>query len=308
LGKKVTVLCGGSGSSKFASAISSYATDAVEPKFIANVADNFWWNGLLVCPDVDIITYALSGILEKEKGWGVHGDSFVNIESLSVLRKSEEWFSLGDRDLATCLKRTQLYKAGWSLSSITQDISSKLGAKNTVVPATDDFVQTFVRTQEGDLHLQEYWVKNRGQLKALGVKYQGIESATPSEQLMNAGDQPVLVCPANPVTSILPTVQLKRVSDGLKKAKVIAISPFVGEKPFSGPAGDLMHSIGVEANSRGVAVLYSNFLKIILLDNAEDPEVTNSINDMGIEAIRTVTRVQSEEDKKRMAEELTSLF
>lgn len=303
--KKIGVLCGGSGSSKFASAIANYG-DELSPGFIANVGDNFWYHGLLVCPDVDIITYSLSGLLETSKGWGIRNDSLGAKELLSGVSDSSEWFSLGDRDLGICLRRTELFLKGWTLSSITREICSKLGVRHKVVPATDDSLQTFVRTYEGVLHLQEYWVKNSGDLEALGVAYVGASKAKPNEECLHLLGENTIICPANPVTSILPTLSLNGLVSRLSKSRVIAVSPFVGQKPFSGPAAKLMRAIGTESNSLGVAKLYSKFLKIFYLEKSENRQIITSIKDIGIECILTNTRIDSEGDKKRMVKELVA--
>lgn len=304
--QNATVICGGSGSSKFATAISKYACDELNPTFITNVGDNFWWHGLLVCPDVDIITYALSETLDSTKGWGVKDDSWNAKESLAKSADSPEWFNLGDRDLALCLKRTELYIKGWSLSSITREIAARLGAKDQIVPASDDRVQTFIRTAEGNLHLQEFWVKNKGNIEPFRVSYEGIKVATATKSFLEACKNPVIICPANPITSILPSVDLQGIKTRLRKTKVVAISPFVGQQAFSGPAASLMHAAGFEASSSGVANLYSDFLRILILDSNEDLAVTQAVKDLGIEAIRSRIMVRSEEDKRRIAKELAS--
>lgn len=278
----------------------------MEPRFIANVGDNFWHRGLYVCPDIDIITYTLSGVLDTSRGWGVAGDTFVGKESLSKISETPEWFSLGDRDRVLCERRTELISKGWGLSAITNELCSRLGVSTQVIPATDDPVQMFVRTAEGNLHLQEFWVKNTGKLQALGVMYVGIENARPTSGCLEACQDPVIICPANPVSSILPALKLRGVRSRLSKSRVIAISPFVGEKPFSGPAANLMKALDVEASSRGVAKLYSGFLKVMFLDRNEDPNMVTSVRDLGIECIVTNTKIESESDKMAITKELIS--
>ena len=304
--KRFSVICGGSGSSKFASALSEFSEESGDLKFIANVGDNFWHHGLYVCPDIDIIAYSLSNLLDVDKGWGVKGDVHEVRQVLSRISRIPEWFGLGDRDLAVSLKRTELYRKGWSLSSITREICFRLGVKGDLIPATDDPLQTFIRTAEGNLHLQEFWVKNAGKLDVTEVQYQGIEKARPTTRFLEACSEPVIVCPANPVTSILPTLGLRGVKSRLKKTRVVAVSPFVGEKPFSGPAATLLRAGGIETNSRGVAKLYSGFLKALFLDKNEDPSIVQSIREMGIECIITNTRISSESDKAAIAMELVA--
>jgi LPPG:FO 2-phospho-L-lactate transferase len=300
----VGVFCGGSGSSKFVSALANYGSEALEPKFIVNVGDNFWYHELYVCPDVDITTYCLSGLLDSSKGWGIVEDGFKSKASLSRFSSSGEWFSLGDLDFGVCLKRTELCKKGWTLSSITKKISLTLGAKYPVIPSTDDPVQTFVRCPIGEIHLQEFWVKNGGNLKVYDVIYRGIQKARPTSEFLDACRSTMIFCPANPVTSILPTLKLKGVWPRLAKLKVVAISPFTGDKPFSGPASGLMRALGLEATSLGVAKLYSDFLKIFFVNIDEPAEIVRAITDLGIECVKTKTKIETKEDYKAIAMEL----
>jgi LPPG:FO 2-phospho-L-lactate transferase len=304
--KQIGVFCGGSGSSKFVSAIATYANQEVDPKFVANVGDNFWYRGLYVCPDIDIATYTLSGMLDFTKGWGITDDAFLGNNALSRSVGSPEWFSLGDKDLGLCLRRTELLRKGWTLGSITRELGSKLGARYPVIPATDDSVQTYLRTAEGNLHLQEFWVKHSGRLEPVGVQYVGAQKAKPAKEIQEISKNPIIICPANPVTSILPTLNLKGIGSHLSKTRVIAISPFVGDRPFSGPAARLMRALHLEPNSVGVAKLYADFLKLFFLDQNETPEIISSIRGMGIECILTNTRIDTETDKKEIAKELTS--
>jgi LPPG:FO 2-phospho-L-lactate transferase len=306
LRKQIGVFCGGSGSSKFVSAIASYADQDVDPKFVANVGDNFWYHGLYICPDIDILTYTLSRMLDSTKGWGITDDRFLGKDALSKSVGSPEWFSLGDRDLGICLRRTELLRKGWTLGSITRELGSKLGIRYPVIPATDDSVQTYVRSTEGNLHLQEFWVKRSGKLEPVDVQYAGVEKAKPADELHEISQNSIIICPANPVTSVLPTLTLKGIRSGLSKTKVLAISPFVGDRPFSGPAAGLMRAVHMEPNSLGVAKLYADFLKIFFLDQNETPEIISAIRGMGIECILTNTRIDSEIDKKMIAKELVS--
>ncbi len=150
-----------------------------------------------------------------------------------------------------------MQRDGVSARSHTKSVST--WSKKSLTPATDDPVQTFVRTVEGNLHLQEFWVKNSGKLDALGVQYVGIKEAKPTQEFLEAGKSSVIICPANPVSSIMPSIKLRGIISRLKKSRVVAISPFVGDKPFSGPAANLMKALNMGANSRGVAKLLLGF-------------------------------------------------
>ncbi|MDA4131220.1 MAG: 2-phospho-L-lactate transferase CofD family protein, partial [Thaumarchaeota archaeon] len=261
---KLGVICGGSGSSKLAGAVARYPPelDREKIRFVANVADNFWYHGLFVCPDVDIVTFALSNLLDQSKGWGLQTDTLVSRRQISDLGISEEWFSLGDKDFAFSIKRAELLKKGWTLSSVTNYFCKAVKTAFSVVPATDDFLQSFIRTAQGLMHLQEYWVKKRAGLEPLGINYVGLSTAILTTTAAEACSNNVLICPGNPMTSILPIVNLRGFRKKLSCSKVIGISPFLGDKPFSGPAARLMKAEKIEPNSFGVAKLYSDFLKI----------------------------------------------
>ncbi|MGI0085317.1 MAG: 2-phospho-L-lactate transferase, partial [Nitrososphaerales archaeon] len=264
------VITGGSGSSKFVTALHRYSEEnGYEFGFICNVGDNFWFHSLYVCPDIDIITYALCGKLDERKGWGIKGDSKKFIGMLASLGY-KSWFDLGDEDLALSVIRTELIRRGFRLSQITKRIAKSLRIRPSLIPATDDNVQTYMQTSVGKIHLQEFWVKMKGRPKVLGVDYKGAKTAIPNPEAMRLLSKNVIILPANPITSILPTLALRGVRKKLRHSNVVAISPFIGKTIFSGPAVKLMRALRLEPSSYGVASLYSDFLKVFLVDNDED--------------------------------------
>jgi LPPG:FO 2-phospho-L-lactate transferase len=309
-GRNFAILCGGSGSSKFVSALTLYLeTSSFRPIFIANVADNFWHYGLYICPDVDILTYCLAGILDDKKGWGLKKDTYKFLSAYKSLHREAAWFNLGDTDLALCLRRTELILQGWKLSEITDHFCNLFQIRHPIIPASDDDVQTFVKTRNGFMHLQEFWVKNKGKPKVFAIEHRGSRKAKPARNVIRAITDRVLILPANPVSSILPTIKLSQVKESLGKAsKVIAISPFVSNRPFSGPAAKFMMALDLERSSFGVAKLYSEFLKIFLVDSNERAETVEKIRDLGIECIKTNIRIESAREKKRIASEIASLL
>ena len=308
--RNLGIICGGSGSSKFVTALTSYLhASSFTPMFVANVADNFWHYGLYICPDVDILMYALAGLLDQEKGWGIKNDTSNFLRSYSLFNHGEAWFNLGDGDLALSLRRTELINQGWKLARITEHFRQFFQIKEAIIPATDDDVQTFIKTPNGKMHLQEFWVKNKGIPDVLGIEHKGCSRARASEKLLDAISDRALILPANPVSSILPTIRLKGVNETLRKARVvIAISPFVGGKPFSGPAAKFMRALGTDQSSFGVAKLYSDFLKILLVDSIEEKEIIQNVRDLGIECVKTNIRISSLKDKKRIVSEISQLL
>jgi LPPG:FO 2-phospho-L-lactate transferase len=308
--RNLAIICGGSGSSKFVSALTSFSDSSLfRPFFIANVADNFWHYGLYICPDVDILMYCLAGRLDVKKGWGIKGDTSNFLRAYSSLYPREAWFNLGDADLALSLRRTELISQGWKLTRITEYFCKIFQIKFAVIPATDDNVQTFIKTRNGTMHLQEFWAKNKGKPTVLEIEPRGASKAKPAKNLLRVPMDRVLILPANPVSSILPTIKLRGMKDKLRKARtVIAISPFLGNEPFSGPAAKFMHALGFEPSSFGVAKLYSDFLKILLVDSTERTSVVEKVRNLGIECIRTNIRMMSPRDKKRIASEISNLL
>ena len=296
---RVVALAGGTGSAKLLRGLSRLPIDL---KVLANVGDNIWIYGVYVCPDIDIATYTLAGI-SGPRGWGIAGDTFEALRGLSLLGE-ETWFRLGDRDLAVCLARTEMLRRGKSLTEATRCISKSLGVESPILPVTDDHVETRIKTPAGELHLQEFWVRERGRPRAIGIRYDGTHGARPTREVeaaMRAADR-VVVCPANPVTSIGPTLavtgfrRLFRETD----ARVVALSPMEGTAPYSGPAGKLLRATGSTSDSFGVAKLYSDFADCIVISEA-DAAQGEKIRALGMECVTNSTRMMGATDELRLA-------
>jgi LPPG:FO 2-phospho-L-lactate transferase len=308
-GKKVGVIGGGSGSSKFLPAIGSiFPRKQINPVFIANVGDNFWRFGLYICPDLDIATFSLAGILETRRGWGIFGDSYNFLKEYSKLSGGNEWFNIGDRDIAVSAFRTAHLRSGLKLSEVTRKICDCYNTGHKIIPASNDEVQTFVKTSEGRMHLQDFWVRLKGEPEVKGVSFDGIDAASPSEDVLDAIKERAIILPANPVSSILPTISLRGVEETLARSRVIAISPFVGKEVFSGPAPKFMTALGHEPSSYGVAKLYSRFVKYFVVHNTEPAESVHRITDLGIECISTDVRITSASDGERIVRKIVELL
>ena len=281
---KVTALAGGTGSAKLLRGLVAAGADLT---VVANVGDNFWIHGLYVCPDVDIAVYSLAGIADASRGLGIDGDTFAMLGQLRTLG-GEAWFSLGDRDLAVHLFRTNLMRAGASLTEITDKVRARLGVLQAVLPATDGSLETHILTEEGKMHLQEFWVKKRGDPRVLGVSYDGAEGCKATARVLKAvadADR-IVLCPANPVTSIGPILSIPGVRTALKAARgrVVGVSPMRGSSPFSGPAGKLLQGTGVRADAAGVVGMYADFLDAILVDGTDAP-VADEVLRLGVELV-----------------------
>lgn len=296
----VVVLAGGTGSAKLLRGLARIAPDLT---VVANVGDNFWFHGLYVCPDVDVAMYTLAGLSDRKKGWGIDGDTFNVLRQLSKLGL-ETWFKLGDIDMATSLLRTQLLARGKSLTEVTKRISEAFGLHNPVLPATDSAEETRLITKSGSLHLQEYWVRDHGRPRVFRVHYKGARSASPTKAVKRAlaGADKVILCPANPITSVGPILAIngmrKLLSDS--KAEVVALSPMVGSGPFSGPAGRLMKQLGLEPDSLGVASLYADLVHRFVIDRS-DASQKPAIERLGMVCEVTSTLMRNGSDEERIA-------
>jgi len=296
---KVVALAGGTGSAKLLRGLSRLPIDLT---VLANVGDNIWIYGVYVCPDVDIATYTLAGI-SSPRGWGIEGDTFEALRGLSQLGE-KTWFRLGDRDLAVCLGRTEMLRRGKSLTEATRRIAKSLGVESPVLPVTDDRLETRIITPAGELHLQEFWVRERGRPKVIGVRYQGARGAEPTREAVaavSAADR-VVICPANPVTSIGPMLAVTGFKQLLREtdARIVVLSPMEGASPFSGPAGKLLKAIGSPPDSYGVARLYSDFGDCVVISEA-DAALGKKVRALGMECLTTGTRMMGPTDELRLA-------
>jgi LPPG:FO 2-phospho-L-lactate transferase len=287
---RVTALAGGTGAAKFLRGLAR-SMDARHLTIIGNTGDDVDVWGLHVSPDLDTVTYALAGLLDIERGWGLVDESFRALGAMAALGEAT-WFQLGDRDLATHLYRTRALRAGHSLTAVTASIGRALGVTARVLPMTDARVRTRIRTPDGWLDFQEYFVRDKAQPEVLSVDYQGAEAASPGPAVLDAigGADAVIVCPSNPVTSIGPILALPGITAALARtrASVVAISPIVGGAAVSGPAGELMRARGLPVSATGVARAYAPWLRTLVLDQADAAQAV-PISQLGITPVVTDT-------------------
>jgi len=300
--REVVALSGGTGSAKFLRGLKSISRFTA----VANVGDNAWFHGLYVCPDVDTVTYALAGVLDRERGWGIGGDHFTTLAALKRLGAPDTWFNIGDRDFATHIFRTEQLAKGKTLTEVTGAVARKLGVWGCkVLPATNDHVETHVVTVEkGDLHLQEFWVREGGTPTPRAVRYAGVERASPTKEVLSAFEtaRRILIAPANPITSIAPMLRIHGFRDAMSKsrARKVAVSPMLGTNAFSGPAAKLMKACRVEPSSTGVATLYKGLVDALVVDESDRPQA-GAIERMGISCHFATTTMKTAEDEIRLA-------
>lgn len=298
----ITVLTGGTGGAKFVQGLSRIVP-AEELVVIVNTGDDLVWWGLDVSPDLDSITYVLAGMLSRERGWGVDGDTFECRDAMARLGEPA-WFQLGDRDLATHLVRTRLRTQGYTLTETTRHIVCGLGIRSTVLPMSDSRVETRVLTGQGELSFQEYFVRDRFRPSVQSVRFAGAESARPAAGVLEAiqSADGVLFAPSNPITSIGPILAIPGTRDALRQttAPVVAVSPIIGHSAVSGPAGSLMQAQGLPVSVQGVAQAYQDFLDVLLVAK-EDLEGRNG--EGGITLRGTNVLMRTDEHKTSLARE-----
>ena len=298
----ITALAGGVGAAKLLVGIAKIA-DPRDLTVIVNTGDDIELHGLHISPDLDIAAYSLADIVNTKKGWGIRGDTFACLDSLRRFTGSE-WFNLGDRDLATHIYRTNLLKRGETLTEVTARICAALGVEATILPMTDDKLETRIVTKEGKMHFEEYLVKRGGKDEVLGVELFGAENARPAKGVVKAIEsaEAIVVCPSNPVVSIGTILSVKGIREALKrsKARKVGVSPIVAGSPVKGPADKLLRGLGREVSCFGVAELYADFLDVFIIDNMDCSE-KKRIERLGMKVKVTNTLMQSFGDKVRLA-------
>ncbi len=274
----ITILAGGTGSVKLVRGIYKEFKDIT---VIANVADNFWFYGLYICPDIDTIIYGLCNRLDKKKGWGLEGDTFNFLRYLKEIGE-ESWFGLGDKDLTTHILRTKMLKEGRKLSEITNFFVKKYDIPIRIIPASDDHYETRITTKDNkEIHLQEFWIKYKGSIPVLDVTYKNIEKAQTTESIKKILENSKLIvfAPGNPITSIGSIIKIKsfdKIIRALKK-KVVIISPFVSNKAISGPSEIYMKAKNIEPTTHGLVDFYSEFTNDMVFSKKDKKVIKEKI-------------------------------
>jgi LPPG:FO 2-phospho-L-lactate transferase len=269
---RVVLLSGGTGGAKLAAGMQELIGGDLT--VVANTADDVWIHGLHVSPDPDLVTYWLADEIDEERGWGIRDDSFTVHERVERLG-SPGWFRLSDRDLATCLYRTQFRAEGGTLTAAQGQIARALGVEATVLPMCEERVHTRVLTPSGWRELQEYLIVERSEPPIERVEVQGMDAAAPTEEVAAAlADADAIVLgPSNPVISVGPILAVPGMRDAIAAAAapVLAVSPFVSGRAVKGPTEKFMTSIGRPATAGGVASLYVGVIEAMVVD-ADDPD------------------------------------
>jgi LPPG:FO 2-phospho-L-lactate transferase len=296
----ITVLAGGTGSVKL---VRGLASQSRELTVISNIGDNIWLHGLYVCPDIDTLLYGLADLLDNVQGWGIKNDSFGFLRQMEMLGE-QTWFRLGDRDLATHLLRTNMLKNGKSLSEITEWLRNKYTISTKVIPATDNAIETKIITDQGEMHIQEFWVKHRGEPKVMDIIYEGANRSRINPEAIHAlkRSKIIIIAPANPITSIGPMLAIKGFKKDLitERKKIVAISPLIGDKAVSGPAVKYMQALKIQNSPLGVAEYYSDFISTFVISRS-DSNLSLKIQDMEIKVYETDILMKDSADENRLA-------
>ena len=297
-----TLLAGGTGAAKLLRGLCQVVNPA-ELTAIVNTGDDWVVWGLSISPDLDTVTYALAGVLDERKGWGVRDDTFHCLATMAALGR-ETWFNLGDKDLATHLYRTDRLREGQTLSQVTDEIRRHLGIPSRILPMSDQEVATRVLTPDGWLAFQEFFVREKGLAEVLDVTYEGVARARPAPGVVETISKAtaVIVCPSNPISSIGPILAVPGIREALAAtpAPVVAVSPIVAGAPVSGPAGAMMKAKGLPASSVGVAQAYRGWLDLLALDQ-QDSALTPEIEALRIRAVVTDTLMRDRDTEASLA-------
>ena len=305
----IVVLTGGTGGAKFVEGLRQVAPSE-ELTFIVNTGDDLEWWGLYISPDLDSITYALAGLLSRERGWGVKGDTFFCLQAMGELAEPI-WFHVGDRDLAVHLLRSKMLAQGKTLTEVTTEICRKLGVQARILPMSNSRVETRVNTPVGELHFQEYFVQRWFQDPVKSVRFAGATEAEPApgviESILSASS--VILAPSNPVTSIGPILAVPGIREALRQtsATVAAVSPIVGDAAVSGPAGILMAAQGLPVSIAGVIQTYEDILDLLIAD-LRDTQAARRLNRPGLRVHCTNTIMKTADDKAKLARTVLALL
>ncbi len=290
-----TVLAGGVGAARYLQGALE-AFEAAEVTAVVNVGDDMVLHGLHLSPDLDTCTYTLAGAIDPERGWGLTDETWHAMAQLGHYG-GDDWFSLGDRDLGTHLYRTQRLREGARLTDVAAEIAAawKLGC--TILPITDDRVETRVTLAAGsEIGFQEYFVGMAHAVDVASVRFAGADDAQPTTEAMTAitDAHTLVIAPSNPIVSIGPVLAVPGVREAVtsRRDRNVAVSPIVGGKALKGPADRMMRELGEESSVVGVARRYRDLAATLVIDDV-DADLAPAVEDEGMRVI-TMPTIMSE--------------
>jgi LPPG:FO 2-phospho-L-lactate transferase len=301
---KIVALAGGVGGAKMVYGLAK-ASETLDLTIIVNTGDDFDHLGLRICPDLDTICYTLADLANSDTGWGRNDESWNFLSELRIIG-GEDWFRIGDKDLATHIERTERLRKGELLSEIVHDFCKMWDIKHQVIPMSNQKVSTIVLTNEfGEVAFQDYFVKKKCEPTVSGFRFEGINHAYPAPGVIASIEKAdaIVICPSNPWVSIDPILQLSEITSKLKDKKIISISPIVEGKSIKGPAAKMYSELGIEPSALSIAEHYRDLIDAIVIDN-QDSKYQKFITDLGIKTYTTNIIMTSLEDKLNLGKDV----
>ncbi|MBU2874858.1 2-phospho-L-lactate transferase [Marinobacter salexigens] len=302
---RITLLAGGVGGAKLAEGLAAICPPE-NLSIIGNIADDEEFHGLWVSPDIDTLTYSLADMIDRKQGWGLADERHRVLAGLERLG-CDTWMSLGDQDMATHIFRTQLRNQGVRPSAIAQTIAESLGVKAHILLPTDDPLQTRIKTEQGWLSFQEYFVRERCQPDVLDIRFKGAEESWPTPEAVQAikNADLLLIAPSNPIVSIAPILAIPGIRQAVAETRAarVAVSPLIGGRTIKGPADRMLVASGFACNSLGVADSYAGLIDGLVIDD-EDQAEREELEARGFQVLTTSTLMTCAEDKNRLAKDV----
>ena len=305
--RPVVTLAGGVGGAKLAHGLQAHLGDRL--RVIVNTGDDLERHGLLVMPDHDTVMYTLAGLANREFGWGIEGETFAAAEMLGRYGEPT-WFRLGDRDLATHITRTARLRAGADLTAVCLGLQRSLGVRAVILPMSNDPVRTDVRTDDGWLEFQDYFVGRHQEPEVLEVRFRGADLAAAAPGVVDAigAAGEIVIAPSNPIVSVGPILAVDEIGAALAAARergvrIVAVSGIIGGKALKGPADRMLASLGHESSALGVARIYAGLATDFVLD-ALDADLAPSIEALGLRTHVTDTIMTDDAARARLAGEV----
>ncbi|MBA3958940.1 MAG: 2-phospho-L-lactate transferase [Chloroflexi bacterium] len=310
-----TVLAGGYGGAKLSHGFALVAAQReLALSVVVNTGDDLELHGLAVSPDLDTVMYTLAGLADTTMGWGVRDETW---SAAAMLERygAETWFRLGDRDLATHIRRTQRLREGETLTTVTAELASALGVTARLLPVTDDRLRTHLRTELGWLDFQDWFVRRHHADAALEIRFEGVQEARPTTEALLAIEsaQLLIVAPSNPFVSIGTILAVPGVEAALRSSAgpLVAVSPIVGGHALRGPADRMFESLGGEASALGVARHYTErhagLLDAIVIDRL-DEDLAPAIEALGLPVLVEQTVMRTDDDRAALARSILDAF
>lgn len=299
----ITILSGGTGTPKLIQGIKEIYPQE-EIAVIVNTVENNYFSGGYVAADSDTVMYTFADMIDDEFFYGIKGDTF-HIRNMLIDMGTTELLKIGDMDRAIKIQKTILLE-DHPLSEIVELQKNKLGVKAKIIPMSDEDSDIKIVTKEyGEIEFHDFLIKYKTECEVLEVKYSDVKPSPEVIQTIKDAEK-VIIGPSNPITSIRPITSIKGVEEVLKEKDVIAVSPFLGDAAFSGPAAKFMNAFGYEASSKGVAELYKPFLKTLVIDN-EDEKMKEELESIIPNIVVTNTFMKTIEDKINLAKTVLEL-